>query len=123
MKRALKCLLVGLILFWVPESANATELVIQKKVSVSSALAGRILVAGTDEPANGVTVELRSSDWKKVLASTKTDEKGYFSLEQPGAGKLFNIRVWAPGMNIYDLRVRISKNATKQLTIRLIVAT
>jgi hypothetical protein len=94
-----------------------------EKISVSRTLAGQVLVAGTDEPASGVTVELRSSDWKKVLASTKTDEKGYFLLGRQPAGKLLYIRVSARGMNIYDLRVRINKNAPGELTIRLSVAT
>ena len=97
--------------------------VVQKEISVSRALAGHVLVRGTDEPAGGVTVELCSSDWKTVLASTKTDEKGHFSLEPPATGKLFYIRVSAPGMDIYELRVRIKKQAAQELTIRLSVAT
>lgn len=102
---------------------HATMRVVQKEISVSRALAGHVLVRGTDAPAGGVTVELRTPDWKTVLASTKTDEKGYFSFKRPATGKLFYIRVSAPGMDIYDLRVRINKNAAKELTIHLSVAT
>jgi hypothetical protein len=90
---------------------------------VSRALTGQVLVKGTDELADGVTVELRSSDWKDVLASTQTDAKGHFSLETPKTGRLFYIRVSAPGMDIYELRVRINKHSTQELTIRLSVAT
>jgi len=115
--------LLTLLLFLTMETGHSTMRVVQKKISVSRALAGHVLVQGTDEPANGVTVELRSSDWKTVLASTKTDEKGYFSLEKPAAGKLCYIRVSAPGMDIYDLRVRINKQAAQELTIHLSVAT
>ncbi len=115
--------LLALILFLAAQTGYATTLVIQKEISVSRALAGQILVKGTDEPADGVTVELRSSDWKNVLASTKTDAKGHFSLETPKTGKLFYIRVSAPGMDIYQLRVRINKHSTKELAIRLSVAT
>ena len=104
-------------------TVHATELVTQKEISVSRALAGHVLVSGTDEPASGVTIELCSSDWKTVLTSTKTDEKGHFSLEQPATGKLFYIRVSAPAMNIYELRVRIRKQAAQELTIHLSVAT
>ncbi len=114
--------LLALVLFSVGRSGYATTLVVQKEISVSRALTGRVLVAGTDEPANGVTVELRSSDWKNVLASTKTDAKGHFSLEPPKRGKLFYIRVSAPDMNIYELRVRIKKQAAQELTVRLSVA-
>lgn len=115
--------LLALVLLLAVGAGYSTERVMQKKISVSRALAGQVLVRGTDEPANGVTVELCTSDWKTVLASTKTDEKGHFSLEQPATGKLFYIQVSAPGMDIYELRVRIKKHAAQELTIHLSVAT
>ena len=59
---------------------RATELVAQKEISESRTLAGHVFVWGT-EPVSGVTVELCSDDWKTVFKSTKTDEKGHFSLE------------------------------------------
>jgi Carboxypeptidase regulatory-like domain len=114
---------LALVLFLAGQTGYATTLVVQKEISVSRALAGQVLVKGTDEPADGVTVELRSSDWKNVLASTKTDAKGHFSLEAPKRGKLFYIRVSAPGMDIYELRVRINKHSAQELTIHLSVAT
>jgi hypothetical protein len=120
---AKQVLLTTLLLFLALGTGHSTMRVVQKEISISRALAGHVLVQGTDEPADSVTVELRSSDWKTVLASTKTDEKGHFSLEQPAPAKLFYLRVWGPGMDIYDLRVRISKNAAEQLTIRLSIAT
>ena len=58
--------------------ANATELVVQKRISVSRALEGKILVSGTEEPADGMTVDLCTPDWKNVIISTKTDKKGHF---------------------------------------------
>jgi 5-hydroxyisourate hydrolase-like protein (transthyretin family) len=114
---------LALVLLLAVGTGYSTERVMQKKISVSRALAGHVLVRGTDEPASGVTVELCSSDWKTVITSTKTDEKGHFSLERPATGKLFYIRVSAPGMDIYELRVRIDKHATQELTIHLSVAT
>lgn len=115
--------LLALILFLAAQTGYATTLVVQKEISVSRALAGQVLVKGTEGPADGVTVELRSSDWKDVLASTTTDAKGHFSLETPKTGKLFYIRVSAPGMDIYQLRVRINKHSAQELAIRLSVAT
>jgi hypothetical protein len=114
---------LALVLFLAGQTGYATTLVVQKEISVSRALAGHVLVRGTDEPADGVTVELCSPDWKEVLTSTKTDQKGHFSLEQPATGKLFYVRASAPGMDIYELRVRLKKNAGQELTIRLSVAT
>jgi len=115
--------LLALVLLLAVGTGYSTELVVLKKISVSRALTGRVLVAGTDEPANGVTVELCSAGWKTVLKSTETDEKGHFSLEPRATGKLFYIRVSSPGMNILELRVRIDKHATQELTIHLSVAT
>jgi len=119
--RPVKLLILGVI-FWAT-CAHATELVLQKWVSVSRSLDGQVLVSGTDEPFNGATVELCSPGWKKVIVSAKTDEKGHFSLEQGAKSKLFYLRVSAPGMNIYQLRVRVDKHAGQELNIRLSVAT
>ena len=115
--------LLASVLFFAVGTVYATELVVQKETSVSHALAGHALVWGTDEPVSGATVELYSSDWKTVLASTKTDEQGHFSLEQPATGKLFYFRVSAPGMDSYELRVRIKKQVAQELTIHLSIAT
>jgi hypothetical protein len=114
--------LLALVLILAVETGHSTERVRQEEISLSRALVGYVVVKGTDEPANNVTVELCGADWKTVFRSTKTDEKGYFQLEQPRTGKLFYIRVSAPGMDIYELRVRIGKQAPKELTIRLSVA-
>jgi hypothetical protein len=118
-----RLVLLVLVLVLAVGSAYPTTRVVQQQVSVSRALAGHVLVRGTDEPAGRVTVELCSPDWQTVLASTKTDEQGHFFLEQPAAGKLFYIRVSAPGMDIYELRVRINKRAKQDLTIPLSIAT
>ena len=112
-----------LVLFLAVGSAYPTTRVVQQQVSVSRALAGHVLVRGTDEPAGGVTVELCSPDWQTVQASTKTDGQGHFSLAQPAKGKLFYIRVSSPGMDIYELRVRVKKQAAQELMIRLSIAT
>lgn len=86
-------------------------------------LAGHVLVGETNIPATDIAVELCSPDWQTVLSSTKTDEKGYFLLKNATTDKLFYIRLSAPGMDMYELRVRISKHAAQELTIHLSVAT
>jgi hypothetical protein len=115
--------ILALVLFLAAQTGHATIVVVQKEISLSRALTGQVLVGGTDEPANAVTVEICSADWKTVFKSTETDENGHFSLQPPLTGKLFYIRVSAPSMDIYELRVRIKKHATQDLTIRLSVAT
>jgi Carboxypeptidase regulatory-like domain len=116
-----KLLFVGLILC--ATCAHATGLVEQRWVSVTRSLSGQVVVHGTDEPASGVTVELCSPGWKKVIGSTKTDNKGHFSLEQVAKSKLFYLRVSAPCMDIYELGVHIDKHAGQELNIHLSVAT
>lgn len=119
--KAAKLLALGIVLWTM--GAHATMLVVQKKVSVSRALAGHVAVLGTEEPASGVTVELCSPDWKRIIAATKTDDEGHFSFEKPANTRLFYLRVSAPGMDIYQLRVRIEKHAAEELKIHLSVAT
>ena len=122
MKSLGRSVLLGCALTLAASIGHSTQLVVQKEISVSRALAGHALVWGT-KPAPGVTVELCNSDWKSVLTSTKTDENGHFSLEKPPTGRLFSIRLSAPGMDPYQLRVRIRLRAAPELTIRLSVAT
>ena len=86
-------------------------------------LSGHVFVLGTDAPASGVKVDLCNSDWKTVLASTKTDEKGYFSLGKQETGKLFYVRLSSPGMDIYQLRVSVKRHAAHEMKIRLSIAT
>jgi hypothetical protein len=85
----------------VTKIGHSTLLVEQKEISVVRALAGHVVVLGTGAPASGVTVDLCNSGWKAVLASTKTDERGYFSLGKQEAGKLLYVRLSSPGMDIY----------------------
>ena len=96
--------------------------IFQEQVSISRALAGHANF-GLLQPADGITVELCSSDWLTVLASTKTDKDGYFSLGKSKPGKLFYIRLSAPGVDPYELRVRIDKHGAKELHIHLENAT
>lgn len=116
-----KLLVLGLILC--ATCAHATELVVQKWVSVTRSLSGQVAILGTDEQASGVTVELCSPGWKKVIGSTKTENKGHFSFEQVAKSKQFYLRVSAPGTDIYQLRVHIDKHAGQELNIHLSLAT
>lgn len=115
-------LLFGVVSFAVFSGYAQTALVVQQGVVVSRSLSGHVDVGLTKVPAKGVTVELCSSDWQTVLASTKTDDNGYFSLEQRAA-KLFYIRVSSPGVNPFQLRVRVKKHAARDLKIHPSIAT
>ena len=119
--RAAKLLLIGLTLS--TPCAHATQSVQQEAVSVSRSLAGEVVVLGTEEPAAGVTVALCTPGWKQVITSTTTDQKGHFSLGPVAKAKLYLLRVSAPGMDIYQLRVRLDKHVGQELKIHLSVAT
>jgi len=92
---------------------------IQEKVAVSRALAGYADIGITKTPAEGITVALCNSDWSTVLASTQTDARGHFFLATPKTGDLFYLRLSAPGVNPYQLRVRIKKDARSELRVHL----
>jgi len=106
----------------VPLASAQNELIVQEKPSVSSLLSGHIDIQITGAPASGVKVELYSSDWQTVLASTATDGSGYFSLGKSQNNKLYYVQVSSPGMNSYRLRVRVKKHAAHDLMIHLSVA-
>jgi hypothetical protein len=115
---------VGLCLFLATAAGNAqTTVFIQEKVSISRVLAGHVDIGITKVPAEGITVELCSSDWKTVLASTKTDANGHFFLEKPKSGEMFYVRLSAPGVNPYQLRVQLKKHGPQELKIHLSNAT
>jgi hypothetical protein len=99
--------------------AQGIVLMQQEWVSASQTLAGHATIGTINVPANGIKVELCSPNWQTGLASTTTDRNGYFSLDTPKSGKLFYVRLSAPEVNPYQLRVRLKKNAPKELTIHL----
>jgi hypothetical protein len=99
-----------------------TTIVTQDGVIISRSLSGHVNVGLERTAAKGITVELCGSDWKTVLASTKTDNNGYFSFEKP-PGKLFYMRLSSPGLNPLHLRVRVNKRAAHDLTLHLSIAT
>lgn len=111
-----------ILVFWVACSQAQTQLVVQEGVLVSRSLSGHVNIGLEKVVGKGVTVELCSPDWKKVLASTRTDDNGYFSLEKP-PGKLFHLRFSSPGVNPFQVKVRLSKHAAQDLSIHLSIAT
>ena len=115
--------LVFAIFFAVGVAHAQSTVIVQEGVSVSRTLAGHADIGIIKASAEGITVELCSPDWQTVLASTKTDKNGYFSLRKPKLGDLFYLRLSASGVNPYQLRVRIKKHGAKELNIHLSNAT
>lgn len=121
MKKWLACLVV--LWCWSAWSARAqTQLVVQEGVIVARSLSGHVNIGLEKVAGKGVTVELCSPDWKTVLASTKTDDNGYFSFDKR-PGKLFHLRLSSPGVNPLQVKVHLSKHAAYDLSIHLSIAT
>jgi hypothetical protein len=99
-----------------------TTLVVQEAEIVSRSLSGHVNIGLEKAVGKGVTVELCSPAWKRVLASTKTDGTGYFSLEK-ARGHLFYLRFSSPGVNPFQVKVRIRKHGARDLSIHLSIAT
>ena len=88
---------------------TAQETVLQSWVTVSRVLAGHVDMGDQAFPAADITVEVRSSDGRKVLASTKTDVNGLFRLGPPKTGGLLYLRLSAPGVKTYALSANQEK--------------
>ena len=119
-----KGVLLGIVFFFSVALSGLAQstIVVQEDVIFSRSLSGHINVGLEKVAGKGITVELCSSDWKTVLASTKSDNHGYFSFQKP-PGELFNMRLSSPGVNPLQLRVRVNRRAAHDLTIHLSVAT
>jgi len=102
-------------------TVRATELVTQKEISVSRALAGHVLVWET-EPVSGVTVELCAADWKTVFRSTKTDERDTSNWNNQEWESCFISEYPHPAWIFTSSECRIRKQTATELIIRLSVA-
>jgi len=92
--------------------------IVQEKVSVSRVLAGHVDIGVAMVPAEGISVEARRPDGT-VLALTKTDANGFFHMDSPKASGPIHLRLSAPGVNPYELRVKISRRGQTELRIHM----
>jgi hypothetical protein len=112
-----------LLWFWAACSAQGqTQIFVQEGTLDSRSLSGHVKGGSEETAVKDVVVELCTPDWKSVLASTKTDDAGYFYFKKL-AGRLFYLRFFAPGFHQLESKVRINKHATHDLIVHLTVAT
>ena len=76
-----------------------------------------------DSPLPGAKVEEMSSDWKEVLSSTETDDKGGFALVPIRGHKIYFLQISCHNFNPLRVRVEISLKKGKELRLQLEVAT
>ena len=103
-------------------SRAQVTVIVQEKVSGSRVLAGHVDIGIAKVPAEGISVEARRPDGT-VLAATKTDATGFFRLDSPKASGLIHLRLSAPGVSLYELRVGITKGGPTELRIHMSNAT
>jgi hypothetical protein len=69
-----------------------------------------------------VTVEERSDDWKTVLRSTQTDERGRFHFS-PGAKTVYYLEFSRSCFNWPRIKLQIQKKAKRLLTVAMPIGT
>jgi hypothetical protein len=84
-------------------------------------------VAGVvDDPSGAalpdVTVEERSADWKTVLRSTQTDERGRFHFSR-NAQTVYYLEFSRSGFNRLRIRLQIQKKAKRQVAVTMSLGT
>ncbi len=112
-------ILIGLVLV---QSHAQVTVIVQEKVSISRVLAGHVKIGVEKIAAEGISVEARSSEGK-VLALTKTDANGFFRIDSPRQSGLIHLRLFAPGVNPYELRVKLIRFGPSKLYIYMNTAT
>jgi hypothetical protein len=124
MKRIILLLTIAFMLVNTPTPAFSQFDVTYDWVFKSQSLAGTIRIKLTNEALSGVLVEEMTPNWKTVISSTRTDEKGHFSIPNPASKNLHYLRLSGDGLCTTNVTVRISKWARKkELTLFISVAT
>ena len=119
-----RLLAIAVLAFSVPPCIPQGNTTIQMRPVKAQRLAG-IVTVGTDntQPINGAHVEECDSGWHHVLASTMTDDNGRFHLTPTGKHPIHYIRIYAPGLNISEYLVRLSRFAPAELHLEIQVGT
>jgi len=98
--------------------------IVEAKIKLTQNLSGIARPMALSEPGvKGVLVEDCSSDWKRVISSTHTDEKGHFDFPDANREKLHYLRFSMDGINTSLIKAKISKTGDKELSIILNIAT
>ena len=78
------------------------------------ALSGWVLYTNTGTPMSSVAVERWTAGWKKVIESTKTDEKGFFKLSAVPEGTYW-LTTRRKDLGCDRIIVRVRKNSENKL--------
>jgi hypothetical protein len=125
MKYSILLLAMALILGINPTLALSQFSVQYEKVFKSRTLSGTIWVNSTEAVvATDVLVEDMTPNWKTMISSTRTDEKGHFTFPSMASKNLHYLRLSANGFRITSMKVKITRWARKkELSLFISVAT
>jgi Carboxypeptidase regulatory-like domain len=116
-------LLQAICLFLFSFGANAQmEIVEIEKPQPAKSVAG-VVADPSGVPIAGVKVEERSADWKTVLRSTETDEKGRFSFSATPQKTLYQLQLGYPGFNWLRITLKLDKKAGTVIAVKMTIAT
>jgi hypothetical protein len=71
----------------------------------------------------GVVVEERSADWKEVLRSTETDDKGRFQFRKTENKAVYYIEFSRSGFDFLRVTIHLERNGKPSLVVKLPIAT
>jgi len=71
----------------------------------------------------GVIVEERSADWKEVLRSTETDERGRFHFRKTQNKAVYYIEFSRSGFDFLRVKIQLAKKGKPSLVVKLPIAT
>ena len=70
-----------------------------------------------------VTVEERSEDWKTVLRSTETDDKGRFHFSKTPRKTTYRLQFGCSGFNWVRITLRLDKKAATAVVVKMPLGT
>lgn len=117
-------LLAALFLFSTQSAANAQATIfVQERILSARSLEGYAYIGIDGLPAEGITVTVCSPDWIEPMETVRTGPSGYFRFETGHKDGLYYLKLSAPGVNTYQLRVRLNHRKKSLIKIALSNAT
>ena len=102
--------------------AAQMEVVEIEKPQLAKSVAG-FVVDPSGAGLSGVRVEERSGDWKTVLRSTKTDDKGRFHFSNSGNKSVYYLQFSRFGFNWLRLKLQLDKTVKRPIIIKMPIGT
>jgi len=97
------------------------QLIEIEELQLSKSTAG-VVIDPSGAAIPNVTVEERSNDWKIVLRTTHTDEKGRFHFSR-NPKRVVHLEFSSPGFNRLRIRVQLDKKGEAKLAVKMSIAT